>query len=286
MKIEMQNKFDLTGKTALITGCAGLLGVKHAEAILECNGRVILTDYHYEDLKIKTDKLKDKYELDDNYIMHYAMDITNKYDIDRVINNVYMKNFQIDILINNASKNPKVSKDQGLTPETRFEVMTEEYFRTATEASIFGTFLVTQKVTNKMLTHGSKNKGVVINILSDLAVIAPDQRLYLQDNVKDHMQNVKPITYTIAKFGQLSMVKYLSVYFADKGIRVNGLSPSGVYNENIPDDFVKKLCDKIPMNRMADIDDYKAAIAFLASDKASGFMTGENMIIDGGKSVW
>lgn len=284
MQNEMIERFDLTGKTALITGCAGLLGVKHAEAILECGGRVVLTDWHTDKLKERTNKLYEKY--DQEKICLLKMDVTNCDDINFVLDYVYMNDGKIDCLINNASKNPKVSKNAGLTPDSRFEVMTEEYFRDGTEASIFGTFLVTQKVINKMLTHDSPNKGVIINILSDLAVIAPDQRMYKKDGIPDELQNVKPITYSIAKYSQLAMTKYLATYFADKGIRVNGLSPSGVYTESIPDEFVKILCDKIPMGRMSHENDYKAAIAFLASDGASGFMTGHNLVIDGGKTIW
>lgn len=287
----MIDRFDLTGKTAFITGCAGLLGVKHAEAIIECGGSVVLTDWHEDKLKEKEEQLIEWYNsgpkpVHHRQIMSYKMDITKADDVNFVINKIYNDGSKIDILINNASKNPKVSKTAGLTPDSRFEVMTEEYFRDGTDASIFGTFLITQKVANKMLTHDGPNRGVIINILSDLAVIAPDQRMYKKPELADEFQNVKPITYSIAKYGQLAMTKYLSTYFADKGIRVNGLSPSGVYTDSIPDDFVKVLCDKIPLGRMAQDDEYKAAIAFLASDMASGFMTGHNLIIDGGKTIW
>ena len=124
----------------------------------------------------------------------------------------------------------------------------------------------------------------IVNISSDLGVIAPDQRIYREDGKDEDMQNVKPITYSAAKWAVLGMTKYLAVYFATKGIRVNCLSPTGVYN-NHPESFVEKLSNIIPMNRMADIDEYKGAIVFLCSD-ASSYMTGENMVIDGGKTVW
>jgi len=117
-----------------------------------------------------------------------------------------------------------------------------------------------------------------------LGVIAPDQRLYRKEGVPEDEQNVKPITYSAAKWAIIGMTKYLGVYFAKKNIRVNALSPTGVYN-NHPEDFVKKLSNIIPMGRMADINEYKGAIVFLCSD-ASSYMTGENVVIDGGKSVW
>ena len=134
------------------------------------------------------------------------------------------------------------------------------------------------------IQHISTISSHILNISSDLGVIAPDQRIYKQDGVEDNLQNVKPITYSAAKWAVVGMTKYLSVYFAQRGIRVNCLSPTGVYN-NHPEDFVKKLSNIIPMGRMADIDEYKGAIVFLCSD-ASSYMTGENLVIDGGKTVW
>ena len=159
--------------------------------------------------------------------------------------------------------------------------MTENYWEEGIDAALNGTFLCSQVVSNKMLENGG---GVILNISSDLGVIAPDQRIYRKDGVEEDMQNVKPITYSAAKWAIIGMTKYLGVYFAQRGIRVNSLSPTAVYNDH-PEDFVKKLTNLIPMGRMSDIDEYKGAIVFLCSD-ASSYMTGENVVIDGGKSVW
>ena len=159
--------------------------------------------------------------------------------------------------------------------------MTDNYWEEGIDAALNGTFLCSQVVSNKMLENGG---GVILNISSDLGVIAPDQRLYIKEGLEDHQQNVKPITYSAAKWAIIGMTKYLSVYFAKKNIRVNCLSPTGVFNDH-PDEFVKKLSNIIPMGRMADIDEYKGAIVFLCSN-ASSYMTGENIVIDGGKTVW
>jgi NAD(P)-dependent dehydrogenase (short-subunit alcohol dehydrogenase family) len=205
------------------------------------------------------------------------MDVTDKGSIENVFNQ-YPK---VDILINNAAKDPKVKKGGGLNTESRFETMTQEYWSAGIDAALNGTFLCSQVASNKMLETGG---GVILNIASDLGIIAPDQRIYRKDGIPENEQNVKPITYSAAKWGIIGMTKYLSVYFADRNIRVNCLSPTGVFNDH-PEDFVKKLSHIIPMGRMADINEYKGAIAFLCSD-ASSYMTGENMVIDGGKTVW
>lgn len=277
----MKNLFDLSNKVALITGAGGLLGPKHAEAIIEYGGKVVLTDWHEDRVKEKSNKLNEKYG--EGSALYYHMDVTNKNSINKVISDLESKGILIDILINNAAKDPKVKKDEGnLTPESRFETMTEDYWKEGIDAAINGTFLCSQIVSNSMLKNNTK--GVILNISSDLGVIAPDQRLYRKEDVTEEQQNVKPITYSAAKWAIIGMTKYLAVYFAQKGIRVNALSPTGVYN-NHPEEFVKKLSNIIPMGRMANIDEYKGAVVFLCSD-ASSYMTGENLIIDGGKTVW
>ena len=275
----MNNLFDLTGKVALITGAGGLLGPKHAEAIIEYGGTAIITDWHQDRAISKATELNEKYGK--GKAIPYHMDVTDKASIESVLTDLELKKINVDILINNAAKDPKVKKGGGLTPDSRFETMTEDYWDEGTSAAIKGTFLCSQAVGNRMLKNGG---GVILNISSDLGVIAPDQRIYRKEGVAEDMQNVKPITYSAAKWAIIGMTKYLGVYFADKGIRVNAISPTGVFN-NHPEGFVKKLSNIIPMGRMANINEYKGAIVFLCSD-ASSYMTGENVIMDGGKSVW
>jgi NAD(P)-dependent dehydrogenase (short-subunit alcohol dehydrogenase family) len=205
------------------------------------------------------------------------MDVTDPASINFVVNQFD----KIDVLINNAAKDPKVKKESGLTPDSRFETMTADYWQEGLDAALNGTFYCSQAVANKMLKTGG---GVILNIASDLGVIAPDQRLYRKEGLAEEQQNVKPITYSAAKWAIVGMTKYLAVYFATRGIRVNCLSPTAVYNDH-PEEFVEKLTNIIPMNRMSHIDEYKGAIIFLCSD-ASSYMTGENLVIDGGKSVW
>lgn len=271
----MKNVFDLTGKTALITGAGGLLGPKHAEAIIEFGGRVVITDHHEDRAHYQSEKLNATYGVGSALPFH--MDVTSPESIRSVTDQLS----KVDILINNAAKDPKVKKDAGLTVASRFETMTPQYWFEGIDAALNGTFFTSQVVANKMLKQGG---GVILNISSDLGIIAPDQRIYRKPGLQEDEQNIKPITYSAAKWAIIGMTKYLAVYFAQRNIRVNCLSPTGVYNDH-PEDFVKKLSSIIPMGRMADIDEYKGAIVFLCSD-ASSYMTGENMVIDGGKTVW
>ena len=262
--------FDLTGKTVFITGGAGLLGKKHAEAVIEFGATAIVADYNIERAKQVSE------ELGKSAIAAYV-NVNSKLEIQKAIDQFD----KIDILINNAAKDPKVKKHDGLSPDTRFETMTEEFWLDGITTILNGTFLCSQVVCNKMLKTGG---GVIINIASDLGVIAPDQRLYKQEGLSEEQQNVKPITYSAAKWGVIGMTKYLATYFADKNIRVNSLCPAGVY-DNHPEEFVKRFTNLIPMGRMANVDEYKGAIVFLCSD-ASSYMTGSNLIIDGGRTSW
>ena len=142
------------------------------------------------------------------------------------------------------------------------------------QVNLTGAFLCSQVFINKMIKD--KIKGIVINVASDLGVIAPNQTIYEDD--------VKPVDYSVKKHGIIGLTKYLSTYFADKNIRVNSISPGGIYT-NQSKEFVKRLSELIPMGRMANKDEYKGAIMFLCSD-ASSYMTGHNLILDGGRTIW
>ena len=125
-----------------------------------------------------------------------------------------------------------------------------------------------------------RKKGVILNISSDLSVISPDQRLY---NRGKKLKNVKPVTYSVAKTGLIGLTKYLASYWSNKNIRCNAISPGGIYN-NHKRSFVNRIKKLIPLGRMAKKDEYRSAIQFLCSD-ASSYMTGQNLIIDGGRSI-
>ena len=244
----MFNKFSLKDKVIVITGGAGLLGKMHAEAVTEADGTAILTD------------------IVDDGKCHY-MDVTDKKSIENFVNSLD----RVDVLINNAALNPKMStKDE----TNRFEDFSLDKWNKSLQVNLTGTFLCSQVFINKMIND--ETKGVVINVASDLGVIAPNQTIYEDD--------VKPVDYSVTKHGIIGLTKYLSTYFADKNIRVNSISPGGVYT-NQSDNFVERLSKLIPMGRMAKADEYKGAIIFMCSD-ASSYMNGHNLILDGGRTIW
>ena len=273
-------KFDLTGKTALITGAAGFLGIEHSAALLESGAKVVLTDICLESLDATLNKLAQDY--DAGKIFTHRMDVSQIGEIQAVADAIRSAGLSIDILVNNAAIDPKVNGEQGIIQTSRLENFPLDQWNLQIAVGLTGAFLCSQ-VFGAAMAKGASG-GVILNIASDLSVFSPDQRLYRIDGLSDDLQPVKPVTYSVIKSGLIGLTRYLATYWADKGVRCNALSPGGVFNSQ-DEAFVKRLSSLIPLGRMAHNDEYRAAIQFLCSD-ASGYMNGQNIVIDGGRSVW
>ncbi len=273
----MKNIFDLTGRVAVITGGAGFMGPKHAEVIANYGGIPVIVDLPELDPNKAAKKLSDSIK---KSVIGYAADITRIEQVQGILDFVLETFGRIDILINNAANNPKVEAT-GLTGWARFENFPISLWDEDLNVILKGSFLCCQIIGSEM---AKRKFGVILNVASDLAVIAPDQRLYRQVGLPDDQQPVKPVTYSVAKTGLIGLTRYLATYWADVGVRVNAISPGGVYN-NQPEEFVQRLTNLIPISRMADIDEWQGAILFLCSD-ASSYITGINLTIDGGRSIW
>ncbi|MCL4559708.1 MAG: SDR family oxidoreductase, partial [Chloroflexi bacterium] len=167
------------------------------------------------------------------------------------------------------------------TEWSRFENFPLETWEQDIAVGLTGAYLCSQVVGSAMAARGG---GVILNVASDLGVIAPDQRIYRKEGLPEDQQPVKPVTYSVVKSGLIGLTRYLATYWAAEHVRVNAISPGGVYNGQ-PEEFVQKLAALIPMGRMARLDEYKGAVLFLVSD-ASAYMTGGNLVIEGGRTVW
>lgn len=273
----VETLFRLDGKVAVITGGAGLLGYQHAATVAGLGGVPVLLDINGDGLAANASRLAAETGCE---VLTLVADIT---DLDAVVEagqRVLASHGHVDILINNAARNPKV-ENSGDKDFSRLENFPWEQWRLDLDVGLGGAFNCAKIFGAQMARQGG---GVIVNIASDLGVIAPDQRLYRVDGREPEQQPVKPVTYSVVKHGLIGLTKYLATYWCEQGVRCNALSPGGVYaGQN--DVFVSKLTQLIPLGRMANADEYRGAVAFLCSD-ASSYMNGANLVIDGGRSVW
>ncbi len=273
----VRDQFDLNGRVAVITGGGGLLGGKHADAISEMGGIPVLLDVNGEKAQARAAAISAR----GGKALGLQTDVTQAVQISQALSRILDTFGRVDILINNAANNPKVEAGVQGTQWSRFEQFPLSIWDQDVAVALTGSFLCSQIIGSQLAQQG---RGVILNIASDLSVIAPDQRLYRQPHLPDEQQPVKPVTYSVVKAGLVGLTRYLATYWAHRGVRVNALSPGGIYAGQ-DDEFVQKLTNLIPMGRMADEDEYKAAVIFLVSD-ASSYMTGFNLVIDGGRTTW
>lgn len=272
----VMRRFDLTGRVVVVTGGAGLLGRKHAEAIAEAGGLPVLADIRGDDASAAAEAIAWKTGSSTGAL---EMDVSDKDSVTAALEQLLERHGRVHALINNAALNPKVD-GKGLAP-SRFETFSVESWQREIDVGLTGAFLCAQVFGGHMAEAG---EGVIVNVASDLGLIAPDQRIYRQPGLREHEQPTKPVTYSVIKGGLLMLTKYLATYWATSGVRVNAICPGGVYAGQ-SDDFVGRLTEHIPLGRMAEPDEYKAALVFLCSD-ASSYMTGANLVIDGGRTCW
>jgi NAD(P)-dependent dehydrogenase (short-subunit alcohol dehydrogenase family) len=260
----MENLFDLNGKVIIITGAAGLLGKKHAEVIAAWGGNPVLLDLSLKSVEEFADQLNSKYGVN---ATGYEVDITNESQIENNLIKVVHKYKKIDGLINNAAINLDKPSEENKTIHniTRLENFAIEAWDKEIAVGITGAFLCAKHYGYQISKN--PNGGSIINISSDLGLISPDQRLYMKSGVPDEQQSVKPVTY-----------------WSEQNVRCNAMCPGGIDN-NLPADFMKNVVTRIPMGRLAQVNEYQSTLLWMLSD-ASSYLNGAIIPIDGGRTAW
>jgi NAD(P)-dependent dehydrogenase (short-subunit alcohol dehydrogenase family) len=266
--------FNLDGKVAIVTGALGLLGREHCSALAAAGARVVVTDLDGEACHTLAESLTTSYRLP---ALGVATDVTDPDDVEALGERVLSAFGQVDILVNNAAIDDKYASHA--LDESRFEQYPVERFRRMLEVNVVGTFLCSQRIGRRMAARLS---GSIINIASTYGVVAPQQALYRR---ADGSQSFfKSPAYPTSKGAVLQFTRFLAGYWGAANVRVNALSPGGVAQD--PDrHFRAEYAARTPLGRMAEPSDYRGALLFLASS-ASAYMTGANLIVDGGWTSW
>lgn len=271
------DKFDMRGKTALVTGAAGLLGRQFCRTLAEAGAFVAAADLNTEAVQSLAESL-----VQEGYpALAITVDVTDPASTTTMVEKTVARFERLDVLVCSAALDPKYDPEafaKGV-PVGSFEDYPLKDWRLALEVNLTGMFLSCQAAVKPMLAQGAK--GSIINICSTYGLVAPDQRLYQRDGVQSVY---KPVYYSVTKAGVLGLTRYLATYYAGTEIRSNALTPGGVYN-NHDEVFLKSYSSRTVMGRMARQDEMNAALLFLASD-ASSYMTGSNLVVDGGWTAW
>jgi len=274
----LEDLFRLDEKVIVITGATGLLGRKHAEAIACYGGTPILLDLSQQVVDDFVNELNEKYKVNS---VGFAVDITNEKAIENNVKQLIENFGKIDGLVNNAANNPKV-EDSKEVNFSRLENFSLDIWHDDIAVGLTGAFLCAKHY--GFAISKNPNGGSIVNISSDLGLIAPDQRLYAKDGIADDKQNVKPVTYSVVKTGLIGLTRYLATYWADKNVRCNAMCPGGIENDQ-PNDFVKEVSSRIPMNRLAKADEYQGTLLWMLSD-ASSYLNGAIVPVEGGRTAW
>ena len=265
--MKVKKLFDLSDKTVVLNGAAGHLGANYVDGLSQAGANVVLSDINYQGCKKIEKQMREKYDVDP---LSVKLDLTDSKSIKCMISKITKKYSSIDVLVNNAAyQGDKKIRSAG------FEKLELGTWNKAINVNLTGIFLLCQAVGKIMLKQKSGN---IINISSTYGMVGADQRIYGKSGLNS------PAFYAATKSGILNLTRYLASYWNRTGIRVNTLSPGGVEN-NQDKNFIKKYSEKTMLGRMARNDEYVGALIFLASN-ASSYMTGSNLVIDGGWTAW
>lgn len=269
--------FSLAGRVAVVTGAAGLLGRQHCRALADAGATVIATDRDEVGCEGVARGLR---EQGLSGVHAVVADITDVASLGRLREQVLRIGDRIDVLVNNAAINDRVDNGEDAARFSRFETFPLASFREALDVNVTGTFLTCQVLGAEMVR---RQGGSIINVASTYGLVGPDQRIYRRPDGTQAFW--KSPVYPASKGAVLAFTRYLATYWADRRVRVNSLSPGGIAQAGQEPSFVANYQDRTPLGRMADPDEMRGAVLFLASD-ASSYVTGTNLVVDGGWTAW
>ncbi|MFA8341500.1 MAG: SDR family oxidoreductase [Rhodothermaceae bacterium] len=265
-------EFSLENRVAVVTGALGLIGKWHCTALAEAGANVVVADLDEEKCIDFANELPSE-------SIGVKMDITDKTSVQKVFDQIMEKFQQVEILVNNAAVNDMVEDPKAQFELSRFENYPLHLWQKSIDVNLTGAFLCAQVFGSQM---AKQKRGSIINIASTYGIVAPNQSLYQNQNGEQFYY--KPPAYSVTKGAVISLTKYLAAYWGKDGVRTNTLSPGGVHNMQ-SEEFVNNYSSRTPLNKMAQPTDYKGALVFLASE-ASSYMTGANLVVDGGWTCW
>ena len=268
--------FSLADKTVIVTGGIGQIGKELCKGLLEHDAKVVI----WEKSQVTEQKLKDEFGADANRVMAVSVDISSKESIVKAFEETVAAWGVPHVLVNNAG----IDTQPSAPPEVSgpFENFPEDVWREVINVNLTGTFLVCQVVGGAMAKEG---RGSIINLGSIYGILSPIQDIYAYKLEKTGQSFTKPVAYSASKSGLYNLTRYLATYWGKKGVRVNTLTPAGVFREDQDKEFQENYCARMPVGRMARACEYNGAVIFLASS-ASEYMTGANLVVDGGWSAW
>lgn len=272
---EIPARFLVPDRVIIVTGGAGLLGAKHAMALAQAGARVVVADVRDSAAQQLAGEVQ---QATGTEALGLAVDVSDPDSVQQMVEQVLDRFGRVDVLVNNAALDPKFDAESVGQHGVGFEDFPFEAWQQALDVNVTGMYLCAQAVARPMREVDS---GVIVNVCSTYGLVGPDQRLYQREG---EPAQFKPVSYSVGKAAALGLTRYLATYFAGTGIRVNALTPGGVFAGH-DEEFVRRYSARTVLGRMAEADEISSALLFLVSD-ASSYMTGANLVVDGGWTAW